>query len=58
MFVGHEPWRLEAPAKKPQNGQPKFQNTNSKFQPKKQEENLSNLNVNDALAALKMKFKK
>jgi len=48
----------EAPVRKPQNGQPKFQNNNSKSQPKKQEENLSNLNVNDALAALKMKFKK
>lgn len=40
----------EAPTRKPQNG-------NTKFQSKKQED-LSNLNVTDALAALKMKFKK
>lgn len=48
----------EAPVRRPQNGNPKFQNTNSRFQLKKQEDNLSDLNVNDALAALKMKFKK
>ena len=48
----------EAPLKNQQNGQPKFQHANAKLQPKKQEENLSSLNVNDALAALKMKFKK
>jgi uncharacterized protein len=52
----------EAPARK--DARPKFQgnqngNQGNKFQGgKKQEENLSNLNVNDALAALKMKFKK
>ncbi len=60
----------EAPAKKDarplnKDARPKFQvgkpqgNQGNKFQgTKKQEENLSDLNVNDALAALKMKFKK
>jgi uncharacterized protein len=52
----------EAPARK--DARPKFQgnqggNSSNKFQgARKQEENLSSLNVNDALAALKMKFKK
>lgn len=48
----------EAPARTSNKPQGFKVQTNNKFQPAKKQEDLSNLNVNDALAALKKKFGK
>lgn len=48
----------EAPARKQQQGFKPQGNQGNKFQPNKKQEDLSNMNVNDALAALKNKFRK